>query len=688
MPIKIRAVITFVTMTTLIALAAPSTSARDSQLLLDDWRFQKGEQTNAAVTDYTDAGWQKVSLPHCWGWEEAQVTNKYYRGPGWYQRTLELPAEKGKRYFLRFEAASTATDVFLNGQNLGEHRGGFGAFCFEITDKLNTSGTNLLAVRVSNAKEPDIAPLAGDFCVFGGLYRPVHLLATAEVCFTPLDHASPGVFWQQTEVSRNAAVIDFTAEISNGTKSNAGRLLVAKILDANGKLVASESCAIEIPCSVTPPVPLRIKLKNPHLWNGRADPYLYRAVAELQTTNGVVCDSVEQPLGVRFYRGDPDKGFFLNGEPYRVKGVNRHQDVWNKGWALSRADHERDMQLICEMGANAVRCCHYQHSDEFYSLCDQAGLLVWAEIPQVNEIAAGPEFAETSRNQLLDLIRQNFNHPAIFAWSLYNEINSGFGDPHRLLQDLKIVANGEDPTRPTIAASDHLRWPEMPKIPDLLGWNEYPGWYFGHPEDCGAMLDSLRYTSRRGGFCLSEYGAGANPFQHEVPPHQPAKTTGPWHPEEWQCVVHEADWAAIKERPFVWGSFIWVMFDFTVAGRHEGGVPSRNDKGLVTADRQLKKDAFYFYQANWSDVPVLHINSQRFVERTNAVTEVKVFSNAKAVELFNNGRLLGKSSVATNGVFIWNNVVLAPGENHVEAKAVRNRQELHDECVWHFEQTK
>lgn len=667
-----------------LVLLANVVSARESSSLTNGWSFKKGDQTNTAATELVDAGWQTISLPHCWGWAEAQVTNKYYRGPGWYRRVLELQPEKGKRYFLRFDAAATVADVFLNGQKLGEHRGGFGAFCFEITDALAPDGKNFLVARVSNAKEPDIAPLAGDFCVFGGLYRLAHLLVTDEVCFTPLDHASSGVFWQQTQVSKSTALIDFTAEISNGTKTNQARILVVKILDAKGKVVATESQAITIPGRVTPPFHLQLTLKHPHLWNGRADPYLYRAVAALQTTNGVILDSIEQPLGLRFYRVDPDKGFFLNGEPYRIRGVCRHQDVWDKGWALSNADHERDVNLICELGANAVRCSHYQQSDYFYSLCDKAGLLVWAEIPQVNNITPGPEFAETSRNQLLDLIRQDFNHPAIFVWSLCNEIQPTTSDPHRLLQDLKIVANGEDPTRPTIAASDHLKWPEMLKIPDLLGWNKYPGWYFGTPADCGPLLDSLRYTGRQGGFCVSEYGAGANPFQHELPPRQPKKTAGPWHPEEWQCVVHEADWAAIEARPFVWGSFIWNMFDFVVAGRNEGGVPCRNDKGLITSDRQLKKDAFYFYQANWSDAPVLHINSQRYVERTNALTDVKIYSNAKKVELLVNGQSLGQSSKATYCVFIWKNVALAPGENRIEAKARRNGQALHDACVWNL----
>lgn len=667
----------------ILLLACSPVGARETATLDSLWFFHKGDIANAAAANCPSGRWQNISLPHCWGWQEAQVTNHYYRGPGWYRRCLVLRPAPGQRHFLRFEAASTVADVFFNGHLLGEHRGGFGAFCYEITGFENPDGTNILAVRVSNAPEPDVAPLAGDFCVFGGLYRPAHLLVTGETCFTPLDHASPGVFWEPTRVSRRAALIDLTAEISNGAESNATRVLVAKILDATGKTVASESRQIEIPARVTPQFQLQITVCHPHLWNGIRDPYLYRVIAELTTTNGVVCDSVDQQLGLRFYRVDPDKGFFLNGKPYRIRGVCRHQDVWNKGWALSEADHERDVRLILEMGANAVRCAHYQQSDYFYSLCDKAGLLVWAEIPLVNEITPRAGFAETSRNQLLDLIRQNFNHPSIFVWSLFNEIQPTTSDPHRLLEDLKILANGEDPTRPTIAACDKLVWPGLPKIPDLVGWNKYPGWYFGRPQDFGAVLDGLRRTSRHGGFCVSEYGAGANPFQHELPPRQP-KANSQWHPEEWQCVVQEQDWAAIKARPFVWGSFVWNMFDFVVAARNEGGRPHLNDKGLVTSDRLLKKDAFFFYQANWSDNPVLYITSRRFTERTDPTTSVKIYSNAKRVVLMVNHKPMGPADTSTNCVFTWQKVQLVPGKNIIEAAASRRGQDLHDECVWNL----
>jgi beta-galactosidase len=659
-----------------------NSSARENTLLDSGWKFKSGENTNAPQAGFDDSGWQAVSVPHNWGWQEAQQGRDYYRGPGWYRRELDLAREAGKRYFLRFEAASLVADVYLNGRLLGEHRGGFGAFCFEITTNLTVSGTNLLAVRVSNKGEADIAPLSGDFSVYGGLYRPVHLIETAAENFTPTDHGSPGVAWLQTKVTKQEAVMDVTAQISNGTRRNQSRTLVATVLDAKGKPVARREEKITLAPNVTAPYVLRVTVPHPHLWNGRQDPYLYRAVIELRSTNGVV-DSVEQPLGLRFYSVDPDKGFFLNGRPYALHGVNKHQDRYNAGWAVSDADLDEDISLIKEIGATVVRCAHYQHSDYFYSLCDKAGILVWAEIPQVNEIRDTPQFEETSRNQLEDLIRQNVNHPSIFVWSLFNEIRNGRPDPHRELQDLKIVANGEDPTRPAIAATCISDLPGMNKIPDLLGWNIYPGWYpgWGTKDDFGATLDKRRLDSRAGGICISEYGAGANVAQHEQDP-KPPVAGGQWHPEEWQSLVHEAAWAAMKKRPFVWGTFVWCMFDFGVSSRHEGGVPGRNDKGLVSYDRKTRKDAFYFYRANWSAEPTLYLTSRRFTERTNAVTDVKIYSNAKRAELLINGVSLGEMKNATNGVFVWKNARLKPGENRVEARAKIDGKRLNDSCMW------
>ncbi len=675
--------ILFLATSIFFALSLPANiHARENQRLDAGWHFKLADVPDAEKSGFDDSGWETVSLPHNWGWQEAQAGKNYYRGPGWYRRELEVVAQPGKRYFLRFEAASLIADVYLNGKLLGQHRGGFGAFCFEITKALSDTGTNLLAVRVDNAKAPDIAPLAGDFSVYGGLYRPVHLIVTDAENISLTDHGSPGVVWSQTSVTETQAVLDVTAQISNGTQKKSSLKLAASVMDADGKIIATSEQAITLAPRDTAPYFLRVTVPQPHLWNGRKDPYLYKAVVELRSADDVV-DSIGQPLGLRFYSIDPDKGFFLNGQPYSLHGVDRHQDYMNEGWAISESNMDEDISLLKELGATVVRCAHYQHSDYFYSLCDRAGILVWAEIPQVNIIRDTPEFENTSRNQLLDLIRQSLNHPAIFVWSLGNEIGSGSDDPHRELQDLAALAHGEDPTRPTIEATMTDARPQMNKIPDLLGWNIYPGWYGGAKENYGRDLDARRDSSRHGGFCVSEYGAGANTTQHEQNPNQP-KPGGQWHPEEWQAEVHEAAWAAIKQRPFVWGSFVWCMFDFAVNTRHEGGQPGLNDKGLVTRDRQTKKDAFYFYKANWSDEPVLYITSRRFTERTNAVTDVKIYSNATEPELFLNGVSQGKRSDGVNGVFLWKNLALAPGENKISTSAQRNGRNLSDECVWNL----
>jgi len=661
--------------------------AREDTLINSDWRFQQGDPagvggpaTSPADPNWLVSSWQTVTLPHCWGWENAMAGKPFYHGPAWYRRDLNLTPQPGKRYFVRFEAASTVAEVYLNGRLLGRHRGAFGAFCFEITTNLSAAGTNLLAVRVNNAPAPDLAPLSGDFSVYGGLYRSVHLIVTDSEHLALTDHGSPGVAWLQTSVTDTQAVLDVTAQVCNSTRARTKLTLVARVLDADGRSVAETTQDFSAARNANAPYFLRVTVPHPHLWNGRPDPYLYRAVVELRSGADVV-DSVEEPLGLRYYSVDPDKGFFLNGKPYALHGVDKHQDWYAKGWAVSEADLDQDIALIKELGVTVVRCAHYQHPDYFYTLCDRAGILVWAEIPQVNEVRETTEFENASRNQLLDLIRQNINHPSIFAWSLFNEIRGSTDDPHRVLQNLNAVAHGEDPTRPTIAATCVEDYPQMNRIPDLLGWNIYPGWYTGSKESYGRVLDSERATSKSGGFCVSEYGAGANVTQHEDNPRQP-QAGGPWHPEEWQAEVHEAAWAAMKQRPFVWGTFVWAMFDFAVSTRHEGGVDGRNDKGLVTYDRQTRKDAFYFYKANWSAEPFVYITSRRFTERTNAVTNVKIYANTGPVELSLNGVSLGKVADGTNGIYLWNNVQLKLGENQVAVQAPHAGTNLVDQCVW------
>jgi beta-galactosidase len=662
--------------------------SRESMRLDSEWRFKLGDIHGASEPAFDDHDWTVIVLPHNWGWEQAQKGKAYYRGPGWYRRPLNIGAPKaGKRYFLRFEAAGTVADVYLNGTHLGQHRGAFGAFCVEITKHLSYTGTNLLAVRASNASEPDVAPLSGDFSVFGGLYRPVHLIITGEICFALTDHASTGVAWHQTSVSNERAVLDVTAQISNALARDEDLTLAALVYSDSGECVANVQQLIRVVPEVTAPFQVRVVVPQPRLWNGRKDPYLYRAVLRVHPKDDSWYDAVEQPLGLRSYRVDPERGFFLNGKPYNLHGVNRHQDRPDKGWAISEADQHEDIQLIKELGCTAIRCAHYQHSDYFYSLCDTAGILVWAELPMVNEIGTASQFAESTRDQLLDLIRQNINHPSIFVWSLFNELWPGRPDPHRLLQDLKIVAEGEDPVRPTIGATATEHLPQMNKIPDLLGWNIYPGWYpgWGPKDEFGSVLDRGKTISRSGGFCVSEYGAGANVEHHEQNPRQP-RTDGQWHPEEWQALVHESAWDAMASRPFIWGTFVWNMFDFISDSRNEGEIPGRNTKGLVTFDRKTRKDAFYFYRVQWSDEPTLYITSRRFTERTQRVTDVKIYSNASEVEILINGSSQGKQAAGPYGVFLWHNVELQSGANTILALAQHKGWTLRDECVWTLKQ--
>ena len=669
-----------------LALNGPVRAARETTPLDPGWRFQAGDPADASAATFDDRAWPTLHLPHNWGWELAQQGKDYQRGPGWYRQNLGVGApQPGRRYFVRFEAAGSVADVYLNNHLLGSHRGAFGAFCFELTPALARTGPNVLAVRVSNAPEADVAPLSGDFPVYGGLYRSVALIETDDVCFTPLDHGSPGVAWRQTSVSAGEAALDVTAQISNGSRTRQPVKLVTRVVDATGRTVATAEQSVVLAPMATAPYSGRLTVPQPHLWNGRKDPYLYRAIVELCADDGRIRDTVGQPLGLRSFALDPDRGFILNGQPYPLHGVNRHQDRPDKGWAISEADQDEDLKLILEMGCTAIRCSHYQHSEYFYRRCDELGLLVWAEIPLVDKIGDDPRFAETSRGQLIDLIRQNLNHPAIFTWSLFNELRPGTRnpDPHRLLQDLQLVAHGEDPTRPTVAATATEDQPQLNRIPDVLGWNVYYGWYadWGPLAEFDPMRAGYRPTSRAGGYCVSEYGAGANVSQHEDNPAKP-KNDGQWHPEEYQSLLHEAAWPQLKAAPYIWGTFIWTMFDFTSYWRHEGGVVGRNDKGLVTADRQTRKDAFYYYKANWSEEPTLYLTSRRFTDRTAAVTDVKVYANTGEVELFVNGRSQGRQRDNGNRVFVWPKVSLTPGENRLEARATHNGLALTDSCVW------
>ena len=667
------------------AVASAQQRSRNVAQVNEGWKFIRADVNGAESPGFDDSGWTAITLPHTWNAEDTLKGGDYYRGPGWYRGELVIPASaKYNRIFIYFEAASSVADVYFNGIHLGQHRGAFTAFCYELTPHIRWNARNVLAMRVDNSLFEDVPPLGGDFNIFGGLYRPAWLVVTNPVCITPLDYASSGVYLKQTKVSKKEAKVDVLAKVSNGPDKPVSAQLRISILDSNSAIVAQGKVEARVAAGQTKDLSRQMQIKNPHLWNGRKDPYVYDVLIEL-LRDGKVVDEVAQPLGLRYFSVDADKGFFLNGNSYPLRGVNRHQDRIGKGWAISYADQDEDANLILEIGATCVRLAHYPHSNYFYSLCDRNGLVVWAELPLVNRIIDTPAFRENAKQQLAELIRQKYNHPSIMFWSLYNELGQGgvCDEPRPLLQQLHTLAKTEDPTRLTVAASDEPsgKWPGLRTIADLVARNTYPGWYRGSPPQMGQDIDKYKRDAGNKPLGISEYGAGASVKQHEQNMKKGPRTDGPWHPEEWQAIVHEETYAAIEARPYLWGSFVWVMFDFGAAWRNEGDTRGVNDKGLVTADRKTRKDAFYFYKAKWTTEPLVYITSRRHTERKDSITPVKVYSNCDSVELRVNGQSMG-SQTSTSCIFKWPDITLQKGQNTIEAIATRGDKTYRDGCEW------
>jgi beta-galactosidase len=662
---------------------------RQTTDLASGWKFIKQDVDLGAAT----GDWENVTVPHTWNARDAQLgkagnptlKDGYYRGACWYALSLDAPVEwKNKRVFIRFEAAALVSKTYLNGELLGEHRGGFTAFCYELTPHLHFGAANDLRVQVDNSHQEDVPPLSGDFNIDGGLYRPVQLIVTDAVCVTPLDFASPGVYLTTKSLDRENATVEVKSLISNGGDSSAKVTVESEIKDAAGKSVCTLSSEQTIEGNKTEPVPQNLSLANPHLWNGRKDPYLYSVTVRV-IRDGKEVDEVVQPLGLRTLAITQEQGFLLNGEPYPIHGVNRHQDYYNKGWALSPADHDEDAQIMLDMGVTAVRLTHYPQSEYFHSLCDRNGLLLWNEVSLVNTIRDTPEFSANAELQLREMILQRYNHPSAAFWGTFNELeNQKTPPPDALLQHLKEVIHELDPSRIDVGASDHNSR-TYNKIPTAICFNFYPGWYDkGTPDDIAKKIDDrAKEVGKRIG--ISEYGGGGNPFQHEEGPPQKIDQKGEFHPEEWQSYLHEREWRIMQGNPKLWGTFLWVMFDFPSAGRHEGGHPGLNDKGLVTQDRKVKKDAYFFYKANWNPEPMVYIASRRSTPRKIASTEVTIYSNCAEVELIVNGQSLGKMQPDEVKIARWPEATLQPDQNHIEAVASGPTGKLSDSCDWVLE---
>jgi beta-galactosidase/beta-glucuronidase len=658
---------------TWMAAAHAAASPRTTVALDGGWEFIKGDEPGALAP--AQGAWTKVTVPHTFNADDATTPNPY-RGPGWYRRTIAAPAGHG-RVYLEFDGAALSTDVWLNGAHVGRHEGGFARFRFDVTGRLKP-GANTLTVRVDNARQPDVAPLGGDYTLYGGLYRSVRLVATSDVHVDMLDAGGPGVYFSTPEVTSTQARLHWRARVAN-ERARAERVVVtARLRDAAGKVVATARQPVALPAHAVVPVELDAVLRAPHLWQGVDDPYLYASdVTVARAGRTAPLDRVDSSVGVRTVRLDPDKGLLLNGRPYRVHGVNVHLTYApGKGVAVSDADVDSDYRILEDLGVTGLRFAHYQHDEHSYALADRKGFLVWTELPLTSEVGASEAFAANAAQQARELVRQNFNHPSVFVWGLGNEIYKVDDVSGRVLDAMQVLVHEEDASRPTVYANccAPLDGPQAMHT-DAIASNVYFGWYDKEFADLAPFLAANHALRPHTAQALSEYGAGGSSRQQEDPPRRPVAKSD-WHPEQYQALYHEAAWRQIEAAPWLWASFVWTGFDFASSGRNEGDGPGVNDKGLVSMDRQVRKDAYYWYQANWSKTPMVVITSRRAVRRTHADTEVKVYSNQPAVRLRVNGVDLGERA-ADGHIARWR-VHLAPGANRIEAAAGA----LSDQVEW------
>lgn len=665
--------------------------AHRSSFQLKHWKFYEGEIYSGEEGRSIDTtGWKDVTVPYTYNGKDVLTRGpRFYQGVAWYRTKFVINREPGKRYFVRFQGACLVTDVFFNGVFLGTHKGGYAAFIYEITPYIRGGKMNYLSVKTDNSTRMNVAP-SGTWLypLFGGIYRPVTVFSTSDLCISPLDYASSGVYIHPLTVSKKNAEVNVEALLNYkphpaSADESAGALLSMSVVDSEGNTVLKEEKKVTVKDSGTVHAFQKIDIKNPRLWDARRNPYMYTLKVSLENAEGKKVDEVDQPLGLRFFHVSRDSGFILNGRPYDLYGVCYHADLKGVGDALTNSEYRRDMKLIDELGAHGVRFGHTQQADIIYHLCDKDGLVVWTEIPNTPRYRATvPAYLQNCVQQLTELIKQNYNHPSICFWGLYNEINISAKD----LRVLNDVAKRLDPSRLTTQADKVPVANDSDRhfVTDVAAWNWYFGWYYGNFNDYNTWFTNLhkKYPQLKAG--LSEYGASGCVSQQEENPKRP-NPLGRWYPEQYQRYFHEQAWKILKKRPDIWCKFIWNMFDFSWTFAVRGAKPYMNYKGLVTYDRKVKKDAFYFYKANWSDEPVLHICDSRNVNRKDPVTSVDVYTNLDKVKLYLNGKLVSEKNM--NSVIhkiSWKDVRLRPGANYVSAIGYKDGKTFTDHCRWNY----
>jgi beta-galactosidase len=650
------------------------------------WSFKKApaEKELAINAPKWDKGWSEVEIPHTWNAKDMQVqANSFYEGAAYYKKQYFFPAElKDKRVFLRFEGVGSCAEVFVNGMLATSHKGGYSAFACEISSLLKAGEENEIIVKADNKSRPDVIPVNHNlFGVYGGIYRPVWLVVTEPCNISVTDCASPGVYVTQKNVSKKQADVKVKVKLDNGTLQPVPVTLQNTIYDQEGKQVATHSQSFELSAQGEQAYESSFTIKKPTLWQGRENPYLYKVVSRL-IKDGQVIDEMVQPLGLRKYEIVAGKGFYLNGEKYPMYGVTRHQDWWGLGSALKNENHDFDLATIMDVGATTVRFAHYQQSDYLYSRCDSLGLIIWAEIPFVNRVT-GQE-AENCRNQLREMIRQSFNHPSIYVWGLHNEVYQPHQYTKELTQSLHDLAKTEDPDRYTVSVNGygHMEHP-VNLVADIQGMNRYFGWYEKKIQDIKPWVENLEKEYPHQKLMLTEYGADAN-LNHQTEYLGDALNwTKEFYPETFATKTHEYQWSVIAAHPYIIASYLWNTFDFCAPMWVRGGVPARNMKGLVTFDRKIKKDSYFWYKANWSKEPVLYLTQRRNWDREKKETSVTVYSNIGTPKVYLNGKeLTGIREGYTPVHYIIDNITLDMGKNIVKTVVVKDGKTYEDEIEW------
>jgi beta-galactosidase len=686
------------------------TAQRTRETINSGWLYHEGGVNFAESVNFSDAGWQPVSLPHTWNAHDPfDDVPSYRRGIGWYRKHLRLADSlKGKRLFLAFEGANQVADVYVNGAFAGEHRGGYTAFTVDATKLVRFDGNgneNVIAVQVSNAHDPFIPPLSVGYALYGGIYRDVWLVATDSVHVTLTDHGGPGVYVSTPGLAREQGTVAVRGTVANDGASARQLRIVSTVLDATGARVTQGATSLPVAGSSEAAWSQALPaVRAPHLWSPD-DPYLYTVRTEVYEGE-VLRDRVTTPLGFRWYHFDPQRGFFLNGEKFTIHGTNRHQDYAGLGSALSNDLHVRDMEWIKQMGANFVRLAHYPQDPAVLEAADRLGLLIWEEIPVVNYITPSPEFTRNAENMLREMIRQHYDHPSVIMWGTMNEVFLWSPEGARIrAQDdtaymryvrdyaahLDSLARREDPSRVTTMAthlSGDYEKSGVAYVSQVLGLNIYDGWYSGTFEGFGIQLDKHHARLPDRVLFVSEYGAEDDYRVNSLEPER-FDFSGTWMRR-----YHESYLRQMASRPWLGGSAIWNEFDFSQP-ETGGSIPYMNQKGMLTWDRK-PKDVYYLYKANWNPAPMVYIASRGWTRRTGtdstrtpgtgagtSAQPVDVYSNLASVELFLNGRSLGRKTPDDVKRATWN-VPFADGDNVVTARGTRDGRTYDDRLVIHL----